>query len=335
MAEKQYYDTINDRSVYKYILKRGKLDVGVVDHGARIDHLRFDGVDVALGFDSIKDYCDSATYAGATIGRVANRIAKGKFAINDKTYSLACNNGKNHLHGGNVGFDKRMFDVIEHADDKLVMRYVSADGEEGYPGKLTLTVTFTIDGCKLLIGFIAESDADTLWCPTNHLYFNLDGAGSGTCLKNKLFINSDTITPVDEGLIPTGEKKAVDKTFDFRVMREIGEEYSSDELKATNGYDHNYILRGSSAACEVKSDASGISMRLYTDLPCLQFYSGGGMHKCKGHDGLYDTWYGFCLEPQFTPNAINAEDFDKPILKKGEVKSYNIEYVFSRDNGHE
>ena len=176
-------------------LKKGNVETDIESVGARINALRVNGVDIVLGFNSVEDYNKSGCYAGATIGRVANRIAKGRFTLGGREYSLATNNGENHLHGGNEGFDKKPFTVLEQTDNSVTMEYLSADSEENYPGNLKFKVKFTVESNSLLMEYEAISDKDTLWCLTNHAYFNLDGEGTGDCLGNILRINADYCTP--------------------------------------------------------------------------------------------------------------------------------------------
>ena len=203
-------------------LKDGKIEADIESVGTRINALRVKGVDIVLGFNSVEDYNKSCCYAGATIGKVASRIAKGRFTFNGRGHRLNTNNGENHLHGGNEGFDKKQFTVLEQTDNSVTMEYVSCDGEENYPGNLKFTVKFTVENNSLLMEYEAVSDKDTLWCPTNHTYFNLDGEGNGDCLGNMLQLNADYYTPVDCGLIPTGEKRAVKGTaFDFTKLKRI------------------------------------------------------------------------------------------------------------------
>ena len=309
-------------------IKNENVETDIESTGARINALRINGVDIVLGFNSVEDYNSSSCYAGATIGRVANRIAKGKFTLNGKGYSLATNNGENHLHGGNEGFDKNSFTLLEQTVNSVTMEYLSADGEENYPGNLKFTIKFKVENNSLLMEYEAVSDKDTLWCPTNHAYFNLDGESSGDCLGYMLEINANYYTPVDNGLIPTGEKRAVKNTpFDFTELKAIGKEINAEELKSTLGYDHNYVLNGTYAA-HAESKKTGIKMDIYTDLPCLQFYSGGQLNGVKGKSGIYNKYAGFCLEPQFCPNAINMHGFDKPKLKANEVKKHFIKLSF-------
>lgn len=329
MLEKTIYDTHGGANVMMYTLGDGLLSVDIIDRGARINAIRVNGVDVALGFDSVSDYAASKTYAGATVGRVANRIAKGRFSLGGRQYVLAVNNGENHLHGGEHGFDDKPFELIEKDDESITLAYTSIDGEEGYPGTLTLRVKFTVKDGALGIAFSAASDADTLWSPTNHTYFNLDGDAE-TCLDNVLTINADRYTPTDGGLIPTGEILTVDGTpFDFRKPTEIGARFGAAELKATDGYDHNYVLGRGGCAAVAYGKKTGVEMTLFTDLPCMQLYTGGSLGGCKGkHDARYGKWAGFCLEPQYAPDAVNHDEFQKPLLEKGKIKKHCIEYKF-------
>lgn len=325
---KKLYDKINGRDVYLYTIKNGNISVEICDFGARINSIKVSDIDIALGFNSYNDYLKSGTYAGATIGRVANRIAGGRFILNGRPYYLNRNDGANHLHGGNIGFDKKLFTVAKQTASSVTMQYESLAGEENYPGTLKLTVKYTVRDNSLLIEFKAISDKDTIWNPTNHTYFNLDGENSSDCKNNLLSINAEYYTPADNGLIPVGEKRAVEKTpFDFNSLKRIGTDFDKEELKETNGYDHNFILNGEHAA-HVESSKTGIKMDVYTDLPCMQLYTGGAIKPCDGKTRIYDKWAGFCLEPQFCPNAINMNGFENPILKAGENKSYYITYKF-------
>ncbi len=326
---KKLYDKINGKEVYIYTIKCGNIEVDICEVGARINALRINDTDIVFGFNSVSDYIKSGCYAGATIGRVANRIAKGRFVLNEKLYQLNKNNGENHLHGGNEGFDKKLFRVTHDAENSVTLEYTSCNGEENYPGNLKFTVKFTVENNALFIEYSAVSDKDTLWCPTNHTYFNLDGENSGNCLNNLLQINADLYTPIDDGLIPTGEKITVKGTsFDFIQLKKIGKNIDSEELKVTLGYDHNFILNSAHAA-HAESAVTGIKMDVYTDLPCLHFYSGGQLNGVAGKNGVYNQYAGFCLEPQFCPNAVNMQGFDKPFLKHNKRKSYIINYVFN------
>ena len=327
--QKKLYDKLDGKDVFLYTISNGGIEVDICEVGARINALRVHGVDIVLGFNSIADYAKSGTYAGATIGRVANRIENGRFTLDGKEHRLSTIFGKYHLHGGIEGFDKKLFTVLSAENCCLVLQYVSEDGEEGYPGRLTFTVKFGVVDDALMIDYAATCDKDTLWCPTNHMYFNLDGEQSGDCRNNLLRINSDYYTPTDDKLLPTGEKASVKGTpFNFNRKKRIGKDFEKKELLPTLGYDHNYILNREHFA-HAESTVTGIIMDVYTDLPCVQLYTAGQLKNATGKSGKYDKWAGFCLEPQYCPNAINLDGFDKPILKKGEGKTHYIRYQFS------
>jgi aldose 1-epimerase len=314
---------LNGKEVYLFTLSNENIEIDICNLGARVNAIRICGTDIALGFNNVDEYLKSGSFAGATMGRVANRIAGGRFVLNGRTYSLNKNEGNNHLHGGNVGFHEKLFNVINQAQNSVVLTCESEDNDEDYPGKLTLTVTYTLKVNSLSIEYIAVSDKDTLWSPTNHTYFNLDGENSGNCRNNLLRINAEYYTPADDERIPTGEKLKVDGTlFDFRKAKKIGADF-----------DQNFVLNGEHAA-RAESLKTGIKMDVYTDLPCMQFYSGGALKPCNGKTILYGKYAGFCLEPQYSPNAINMEGFEKPIIKKGEYKTHFIrfEYEYAKKN---
>ncbi len=321
MVTKKNVGKYGGRQVVAYTISEGDTEVEVWDLGARINAIRLSGTDIALGFNSPEGYFESDCYVGATIGRTANRIAGGRAVIAGKPYFLPCNEGKNHLHGGFLGFDKRFF-TAQVIPDGVVMTIVSEDGDMGYPGKLTMHVTFSLVGSELRILYAAVSDRDTLWAPTCHAYFNLDGESSGSCGGNVLTLNADKYTPVDDELIPTGESADVGGTrFDFRSPKPVG---------AEGGYDHNYILSSGAPAAVVSSQKTGISMEVYTDMPCMQLYTGGMLHAAHGKHGAYGAGDGFCLEPQFMPNAVNLKGFEVPVLENGEAANHYIAYKFTR-----
>lgn len=310
-----------------YTIKQGNTEADIALLGARLNALRVGGTDIVLGFNSSKDYIESGCYAGATVGRVANRIAGGKFKLFGKSYALEKNDCGIHLHGGREGFDKKLFKLLNKTENSVTLFYESRDGEEGYPGNLKFTVKYTIADGALEIKFEGVGDKDTLWCPTNHAYFNLDGEQTCDCLGNILQINANYYTPTDENMLPSGEKKEASGTpFDFTKPKKIGENFGCAQLESTCGYDHNYILNGECAA-HIKSTKTGIGADIYTDYPCLQFYTGGQLGGAKGKTRAYDKWAGFCLEPQYCPNAVNMTGFEKPVLKENEVKSHYIKIV--------
>ncbi|MFM2358395.1 MAG: hypothetical protein RLY16_388 [Bacteroidota bacterium] len=279
---------------------------------------------VVLGFDSLSGYLAKPPYFGATIGRYGNRIAKGSFKIDTSTYTLAKNNGENHLHGGDKGFDKVVWDATPATDStaSITMNYLSKDGEEGYPGNLKVAVKFTLtDENELLIEYNAETDKATVVNLTNHSYFNLTGDASTTILDHSLQINADKYTPVDKGLIPTGELKAVSAgPFDFLQSHKIGERIAAVE----GGYDHNFVLNRKSQELELvatlSDSVSGRSLEVYTVEPGLQFYSGNFLDGTfKTSDGkAIQKYAALCLETQHFPDSPNKPAFPSTLLKPGE-----------------
>jgi len=294
------------------------LDYGATVHSIKVPDAKGQTVDVVLGYDDIAQYEQGDTYLGATIGRVGNRIAGGRFTLNGKEYKLCLNDGANHLHGGKEGFDRRMWDC-SCGEDRLCFFYMSPDGEENYPGNLSVKVHFILsEDNALRIRYEAETDADTPVSLTNHSYFNL--AGEGSVLSHLLQINADGFLENDGGCLPTGKILPVDGVFDFREEKPVGRDIEADDeqLHRGGGYDHNYVL-SSSRAARLTCPESGIAMTVDTDLPGMQLYTGNFLKPVKGKGGkLIDKRYALCLETQMFPNAINYEHFASPVLKAGE-----------------
>ena len=331
MIKKQVFD--KDNNVWLYELSNDKLKVGVTDYGGIIQYVKLvtpqGEKNICLGFDNIADYVDSGSYCGAIVGRVANRIKDARFSYNGATYQLTANEGNNHLHGGFVGFDKRFF-TVEVVDEALRLSLVSPSGEEGYPGELHFTALLQLDDNALDVRYSAYvTDSEfTLWNPTCHLCFNLNGTGD--VLGHLLTINASHYTPVDSQLVPTGVIASVSGTpFDFTSPKAIGKHIFCDDEQLTfaNGYDHNFVLDGNRAVSAV-GDVSGIRLDMFTDMPGLHLYTGNGL-KGNGNSGELFPRQGFCIEPQYFPNAINTDGFLSPILLRGETKSYYIRYEFS------
>jgi len=294
--------------------------------------------DVILGMDDLKGYETPVPYFGALIGRYGNRIGKAQFTLEGKTYHLPANDNGNTLHGGNRGFDKRVWSAKPGPGAELHLTYVSKDGEEGFPGTLTARVVYSLtDKNELKIDYTATTDKPTVVNLTNHTYFNLAGPGEGTILGHEVTINADRFTPVDAGLIPTGELKAVKGTpFDFTKATAIGAriEQNDEQLKLGKGYDHNWVLNkgngGLTKAAEVHEPKTGRVMEVWTTEPGLQFYTGNfldGTLKGKGKTFVHRG--AFCMETQHYPDSPNKPAFPTTELKPGQTYKTSTVYRFS------
>jgi aldose 1-epimerase len=345
VSVKPFGKTDDGQKVELYILtNKNGLKVSLATYGATVVNLYAPDrsgklADIALGFGTLKPYLTKSPYFGAIVGRYGNRIAKGKFTLDGKTYKLATNNGVNHLHGGLKGFDKRVWtaSVPKSAQASVTFTLRSADGEEGYPGNLVLSVTYTLtDKNELRISYRAQTDKPTALNPTHHTYFNLAGAGNGNVLNHELKLHADRFTPVNKTLIPTGELKKVDGTvMDFRKATSIGARIRQVGGKPV-GYDHNYVLNkcpvtGRCLAAEVYEPKSGRVMKVYTDQPGIQFYSGNFLDgTITGKGGkIYKQYSGFCLETQHFPDSPNQPKFPSTVLRPGETFRTTTVYQFS------
>jgi len=343
VARSPFGTTREGKAVSVYTLKNARgIEVRVIDYGGIILSLRAPDragrfADIVLGFDSLADYERSSPYFGSLIGRFGNRIAGGRFTLDGKTYTLARNNGPNHLHGGLKGFDKVVWDVtpFERGGDSvgggLVLRYTSPDGEEGYPGTLRATVTYTLTNQnELIFDYEATTDRATPVNLTQHSYFNLAGDGSGDILGHVVTLNAARFTPVDSTLIPTGTITSVSGTpFDFRAPTRIGARIgqNDEQLRRGLGYDHNFVLDTSGStgppptlAARVEEPSSGRLMEIYTTEPGLQFYSGNFLDgTLRGKGGVvYGHRYGFVMETQHFPDSPNHPAFPSTILRPGQ-----------------
>ena len=317
------------------ICEENGIQAEVLDYGVTIRTLIApdkDGnpVDVVLGYDDLDGYLKNRGYLGATIGRFGNRIGGAAFELNGKTYSLAANNGANHLHGGNVGFDKVVWDAVE-VENGVKFSRLSPDGEEGYPGNLQLEVTVCIQNHGLELRYHAQTDQDTILNLTNHSYFNLNGMGN--VQEQMLQINAETFTINDASCLPTGELVPVLGTaMDFKKPKAIGKDADNDEpcVKPFCGYDVNFVLTGKQPAITAYSKKSGIVMKTYTDQPGVQLFTANNMAPRVGKYGvLYSHRSAFCLETQHYPDCIHHPEWPTCILKAGEsFDSYTI-YEFS------
>jgi aldose 1-epimerase len=338
---------IDGKSTDLFILtNKNQAEAAFTNHGARILSLRVPDQlsnlrDVVVGFGSVESYQQSSErYFGATIGRYGNRIAKGKFQLDGKEYSIFINNSPNALHGGKKGFQDVVWDAKQLNEHTLAFTYLSKDMEEGFPGNLQVKVIYSLsDDNELIINYEASTDKKTIVNLTNHAFFNLNGEGSGNILDHTLQINAEQYTPVDSTLIPLGEIASVaGSPFDFRKSLRIGERINDNniQLKYGKGYDHNYVLNPGKngemkAAATVRGDKSGIVMEVFTQEPGLQFYSGNFMKsKNTFKGGTNDDFRtAFCLETQHFPDSPNQPHFPSTILKPGELYKTKTIYKFS------
>lgn len=342
-----YKQNIDGKSTNLFILKnKNNMQAAVTNYGGRLVSLLVPDaannlVDVVVGFDSLQQFkASTEPYFGATIGRYGNRIAKGKFTLDGNEYILFTNNGPNTLHGGKKGFQDVVWDAQPVGDSSLVLTYLSKDMEEGYPGNLSVKVTYTVTAAnELKIDYEATTDKKTVVNLTNHAFYNLNGQGSGTINNHTLRINADLYTPVDSTLIPLGKNDSVANTpFDFRTATTIGSRVDADDVQLKNGkgYDHNFVLNkptaaGVNHAATVVADKTGIVMDVFTLEPGLQFYGGNFMqskNSIKG-GGKDDFRTAFCLETQHFPDSPNQPSFPSTVLEPGQQYKTSSVYKFS------
>lgn len=346
LKTKNFEAEIENKKTALYWIENNGLKAAFTNYGGRLVGLWLADkngkiTDVVVGMNSVTGFQKSTEpYFGATIGRVGNRIAKGKFTLEGKQYNVPLNNGENALHGGKKGFQDVVWNAEKINPHTLVLTYTAADMEQGFPGKLEVKVTYTITDDKTLkMEYEATTDKTTLVNLTNHAFFNLNGEGSGSILGHKLQLYANKYTPVDTGLIPTGTLEDVAQTpFDFLDEHSIGEriEMTNEQLKFGKGYDHNYVLNGTikkgmNHAATITGDLSGISMDIYTAEPGIQFYSGNFMQgKNTFKSGAKDDFRtAFALETQHFPDAPNQPNFPSITLKPGKKYQTVSYYQFS------
>lgn len=334
ITKSEYGFTQNNTPIYLYHMENTSgASVTVTDYGCRLIGIEVPNrqsnlTNICLGLRDIEQYLEDDISLGAVVGRYANRIAKGNFTLNDKSYELAVNNGPNHLHGGPTGFGQRVFDAAA-ADDKITFSRTSPDGEEGYPGNLTVSVTYGwSEDNELSILYEASSDQDTIFNITSHGYFNLNGGGDKSVLEHELRIDADFMTEIDDTQIPTGALIPVEHTpFDFREFKTIGQDIHANDaqLGISGTYDHNLVLNGTGLreAAVLQSKASGIRMTCFTDQPGIQLY-------VPGNADINDSAFGsVCLETQHYPDSIHHPEFPSVILRTGEIFKSKTIYHFS------
>ena len=349
---KKLFGTLEDgRSVYAYTLANTNgMHATILDRGGAVFQLyapdkkgRF--VDVVGGYDNLDDYVKASGYQGALIGRFGNRIANATFTLDGQEYSLFANNNGNHLHGGKNGFDSKIWDVVATGGDEptLALSYTSPDGEEGYPGTLRVSVTYRLTTDNTLsIRYVATTDKKTILNLTNHAYFNLGGYASGSIRDHLLQMDADSYVRTDGTLIPTGELASVAGTpFDFREMKAVGRDIDADnvDLKNAGGYDHCFNFIGGETRepvlrATLKDPQSGRVMKMYTNQPCVQLYTGNFLeddgYPFKG--GLIKSkQMALCLETQHMPDSIHHNNFTNVVLDVGETYDYTTIYAFSAE----
>lgn len=349
MIEKKSFGKLSsgeEVSLYTLTNKNG-LKAEITNYGAAVVSLFVPDKngkleDIVLGYDDASGYENGESYFGAIVGRYGNRIGKGKFKLDDIEYQLSINNGENHLHGGKFGFNKRVWEVLgaesKMGGSNIALKYFSKDGEEGYPGNVELIVNYqlTADN-ELVINYTATSDKNTIMNPTHHSYFNLTGDPGKTILDHLLMVDADKYTPVDKGLITTGETVDVANTpFDFRTPKAIGKDINTnnEQLKFGVGYDHNWVLNKHQEQifkfATVYEPTSGRFMEVLTDQPGVQFYSGNFLDgNVKGKHGvMYQHRTGFCMESQKFPDSPNKPEWPSPILKADKTLPYRQTTIY-------
>ena len=338
MEKKLFGKLANGTEVYSYILANGRMKAEILDLGGTVRVLECDGIDVVAGYDTLDGILKDTTYQGALIGRYGNRIKAGTFTLDGVKYDLYKNNGNNHLHGGKEGFNRKVWDVVEYTDTTLTLFYSSADGEEGYPGKLDVTVKYTLCPDAIKIDYDAVSDKNTYCNLTNHAYFNLDGVGAGEITDHVMKINHTSYTAVDSELIPTGEHPSLDGSpYDFRTAKKIGRDLVGKcRTEELYGYDHNFILdtgvkavydgKEYNFAAELSSEK--LTMQVLTTKPCMQVYTGAWLED-DGNDfkgGVKKfARMALAMETQFEPDSPSRNE---NVLKAGERYVHTTIYKF-------
>ncbi|MBQ8259747.1 MAG: galactose mutarotase [Clostridia bacterium] len=340
MIEKKRFGEIDGREVSLYILKNDNLEVTLSDYGATIIRVRItlkngEVRDLVRGYDDLASYMNADGYLGAVVGRVGNRICRGKFSLDGKDYELYCNNGVNHLHGGKIGFDKKIYDVVIDGDS-ILFSATSPDGEEGYPGKLNYSIKYTLSDNALRLDYYAVTDKATPVNLTNHVYFNLMGAGA--IYSHRITLDADRYIPTDDTLIPTGEIASVEGTpFDFREEKFLGAGIlgTHKDITLGGGLDHCVVFtdrgEGMHKRVKVTSPDGLVTLKAYTDLPAVQLYSGNflGNKKFPFRGGeMQIKRAAFCLETENMPDSVNHANFTNTVLRPGEEYKNSTVYEF-------
>lgn len=342
LEERAFGNTEDGENAHLYTITNSRgMEIAVTDYGAALVTLKVPdkngtSLDVVLGYDDAAGYESANTYFGATVGRSANRIGKAAFEINGTHYTLDKNDNGNNLHSGTKYYNKRIWQVEKEQKNKITFSLHSPDGDQGYPGTLTMKVAYELTEDNVVrISYHAVPDQDTIINMTNHSYFNLNGHDKGSILKHQMWIDADYFTRADRESIPTGELVGVTGTpMDFRTLKEIGAEIDAD-YEATcfgQGYDHNWVLKNTgkfAKVAEAAGDASGIVMEVWTDLPGVQVYTGNFLQQERGKNGaVYEKRAAVCFETQYFPDAIHYENFASPVCRAGSNYETVTEYRF-------
>lgn len=330
--QKEQFGFCDKGSVDAYHLKNSAgMEAVILTFGGIVQKLLVpaggEKVDVCLGYDTLKPYLTDRCYYGALIGRNGNRIAGAEFTLNGKEYHVTANSGRHQCHGGREGFDKKLWAAEPEGENRLVLRYFSKDGEEGFPGNLPVKVTYTLgEDNSLRIDYEATPDQDTIVNLTNHSYFNLNGGGPVT--DHTLWIDADAFTAIDDEVIPTGELSPVEGTcMDFRTPKALGQDIAAPELKKTGGYDHNFCLRGSGLRKVAELRGKKISMEVETTCPGVQLYCAEYKKDIPGKQTYRGQCF-VCLETQAYPDAVHHENFPSTIVRAGETYRETTIYRF-------
>jgi aldose 1-epimerase len=343
LARETFGTLADGREVTRFVLRNARMEVGFISYGGIITSIRVPDregriAEVTLGHDTLAGYVGDSRWFGALVGRYANRIAGGRFSLDGRDYTLERNNGPNHLHGGSAGFHRALWEaepVESSAGAGAVLTHTSPSGDGGYPGALTVRVTYTLaHDDALIIDYYATTDAPTPVNLTQHSYFNLAGAGSGNILDHELWLNARAFTPVDAELIPTGEIRGVEGTpFDFTTPARIGSriDAADEQLTRCGGYDHNFVIErqgegGLSFAARLQDPRSGRMLTVLTTEPGIQLYSGNALETAAGD---YPRRTGLTLETQHFPDSPNHPEFPDTVLRPGQVFSSRTVYAFS------
>lgn len=334
MVEKALYGKFDGKDVYRFEICDGDLRVNLIEYGAIVQSVYFGDVDCVAGYDTLEGYVNDGSNQGGTVGRYANRIGGARFELNGVTYEVGANDNGNSLHGGFVGFNHRLYKGEPMSANSVKFTIESEDGDGGYPGNVTMSVTFTVKDNTLTLEYNAVSDKDTIMNFTNHAYFNL---GSENNFSTELMIKADSITPVSAQLIPTGELMDVTGTpFDFRTAKPIGRDIKDahPQVALADGFDHNFVLGNT---VEYREDVvsaycpeSGITMTCSTDLPGVQLYTSNMLDEKGGKNGDLKQYYAFCLETQFWPDTPNKPQFPSCTVKANEPFYSVTKYKFSK-----